>query len=137
MQELLGIAARSATKSALRWQNGLEPSLTRSLTHALRRFGFSEAAFLDAMRARLPEASMRLLEGNRNAVLYEPQVAASAYAFAGVWDRGLAGVLPETAMRDVLRQQAATLAAALAAASGRPLPQSLSERLAALKARQG
>jgi hypothetical protein len=99
----------------LRWQNGLEPSLTRSLTHALRRFDFSEAAFLDAMRARLHEGSMRLLEGNRNAILYEPQVAAAAYAFAAVWDRALAGVLPETAMRDVLRQQAATLAAALAA----------------------
>jgi hypothetical protein len=119
MGELLGIAARSATKSALRWQNGLEPSLTRSLTHALKRFNFSETAFLDALRSRLPEASMRLLEGNKNAVLYEPQVAAAAYAFAGVWDRARAGVLPQSAMRDVLRQQAATLAAALAADAGR------------------
>jgi adenosylcobinamide amidohydrolase len=113
--ELLGRAVRSATKSALRWQNGLEPSLTRSLTHALRRFDFSEVIFLEAMRPRLTEAAMRLLEGNRNAVLYEPQVAAAAYAFAGVWDRARAGVIPESAMRDVLRLQAATLAAALAA----------------------
>ena len=42
--ELLGQAVRAATKHALRWQNGLEPSHTRSVFHALRRFGFSETA---------------------------------------------------------------------------------------------
>jgi adenosylcobinamide amidohydrolase len=115
MGELLGSAARSATKDALRWQNGLEPSITRSLFHALRRFGFSETAFLDAMSTRLTEPSMRLLEKNRNAVLYEPQVAAAAYAFAAVLDRVRFGVLPELGARDVLRQQAASLAASLAA----------------------
>jgi hypothetical protein len=30
MGELLGVAVRSATKDALRWQNGLEPSFTRA-----------------------------------------------------------------------------------------------------------
>jgi adenosylcobinamide amidohydrolase len=111
--ELLGRAVRAATKQALRWQNGLEPSHTRSIVHALRRFGFSEAAFLDAMKPRLNEASMRLLEKNRNAILYEPQVAAAAYAFAGVLDRVRFGVLPASAGRDVLRFQSATLAASL------------------------
>jgi len=115
MGELLGVAVRAATKDALRWQNGLEPSFTRSLNHALRRFGFSETAFLDAMRARLPEASMELLMKNRNAVLYEPQVAAAAYAFAAVLDRVRFGVLPPLAARDVLRHQAATLATSLSA----------------------
>jgi adenosylcobinamide amidohydrolase len=115
MGELLGSAVRSATKDALRWQNGLEPSITRSLFHALRRFGFSETAFLDAMSTRLTEPSLRLLEKNRNAVLYEPQVAAAAYAFAAVLDRVRFGVLPELGACDVLRQQAASLAASLAA----------------------
>ena len=115
MGELLGVAVRAATKDALRWQNGLEPSFTRSLIHALRRFGFSEASFLDAMRARLPETSMELLMKNKNAVLYEPQVAAAAYAFAAVLDRVRFGVLPPLAARDVLRHQAATLAASLSA----------------------
>jgi adenosylcobinamide amidohydrolase len=115
MGELLGAAVRSATKDALRWQNGLEPSSTRSLNHALRRFGFSESSFLDSMRTRLPEAAMELLQKNRNAVLYEPQVAAAAYAFAAVLDRVRFGVLPASVARDVLRHQAATLAAALAA----------------------
>jgi adenosylcobinamide amidohydrolase len=113
--ELLGLAARTATKNALRWQNGLEPSLTRSIFHALRRFGFSETAFLDAMRKRLNEPLMRVLEKNKNAIIYEPQVAASAYAFAAVWDRVRFGVLPFDAAAEILRQQAATLAASLAA----------------------
>lgn len=113
--ELLGVTVRVATKKALQWQNGLEASLTRSLVHALRRFGFSEAAFIEAMRARLSEPLIRLLEKNRNAVLYEPQVAAAAYAFAGVWDRLRFGVLPASAARDVLRHQGATLAASLSA----------------------
>jgi adenosylcobinamide amidohydrolase len=115
MGELLGGAVREATKDALRWQNGLEPSFTRSLIHALRRFGFSEAAFLDAMKARLSETSMELMLKNRNAVLFEPQAAAAAYAFAAVLDRVRFGTLPPMAARDVLRQQAATLAASLAA----------------------
>jgi adenosylcobinamide amidohydrolase len=115
MGELLGVAVRAATKDALRWQNGLEPSFTRSLNHALGRFGFSETVFLDAMRERLPEASMALLVKNRNAVLYEPQVAGAAYAFAAVLDRVRFGVLPPLAARDVLRHQAATLAASLSA----------------------
>jgi adenosylcobinamide amidohydrolase len=115
MGELLGTAVRAATKDALRWQNGLEPSFTRSLGHALRRFGFSETAFLDAMRARLPAVSMELLVKNRNAILYEPQVAAAAYAFAAVLDRVRFGVIPPLAARDVLRHQAATLATSLCA----------------------
>lgn len=113
--ELLGTAVRRATRNALRWQNGLEPSLTRSLVHALRRFGFSESSFIEAMRARLDEPALTLLDKNRNAVLYEPQTAAAAYAFAGVLDRVRFHVLPGSAAREVLRHQAATLAASLSA----------------------
>jgi adenosylcobinamide amidohydrolase len=113
--ELLGSAVRAATKDALRWQNGLEPSFTRSLTHALRRFGFSESSFIEELQKRLPESSMQLLEKNKNAVFYEPQVAASAFAFAAVLDRIRFGTLPASAASDVLRQQAASVAASLAA----------------------
>ena len=113
--ELLGAAVRAATKDALRWQNGLEPSFTRSLSHALRRFGFSEESLLTAMKTRLNDSAMVLIEKNKNAVLFEPQVAAAAYAFAAVLDRVRFGTVPPAAGRDVLRQQAATLASALAA----------------------
>src|SRR6185295_2071500 len=111
--ELLGRVTRTATINALRWQNGLEPSITRSLIHALRRFGFSETTFLIAMKERLSDSSMELLERNRNAVLFEPQAAAAAYAFASVLDRVRFGVLPPSIGRDVLRHQAATIAASL------------------------
>jgi adenosylcobinamide amidohydrolase len=113
--ELLGTAARNATRNALRWQNGLEPSLTRSLEHALRRFGFFERTLLDAMQSRLDAARLELFEKNKNAILYEPQLAAAAYAFAAVLDRVRYGVLPTSAAAEILRQQAATVATALAA----------------------
>jgi adenosylcobinamide hydrolase len=115
--ELLGKSVRQAVKQALRWQNGLEPSITRSIVHALRRFGFSEQSLLDAMKTRLSEPSMVLFERNKIGVLHEPQVAAAVYAFSAVWDRTRFGVIPNSAARDVLRQQAATMAAALAARS--------------------
>ncbi len=67
------------------------------------------------MRHRLTDTLIQLLEKNRNAVLYEPQVAAAAYAFASVWDRLRYGVLPGSSAREVLRQQAATLATSLSA----------------------
>jgi len=113
--EMLGLSVRVATRRALQWQNGLEASLTRSLVHGLRRFGFSETTFIEAMRVRLSEPLIHLLEKNRNAILYEPQVAAAAYAFTAVWDRLRFGVLPASAGRDVLRQQAALVAASLSA----------------------
>jgi adenosylcobinamide amidohydrolase len=113
--ELLGLAARAATRNALRWQNGLEPSLTRSLVHGLRRFGFSEHSFILEMRRRLDETSAGLIEKNKNAVLYEPQVAAAGYAFAAVLDRMRFGVVPASAAAEILRQQAALIAATLAA----------------------
>jgi len=113
--ELIGCVVRKATRDALRWQNGLEPSITRSLFHALRRFGFTETEFMNAMRARLNESAVVLLEKNKNAVMYEPQVAAAAYAFAGVWDRVRFGVLPLSSAREMFRQQAATMSASLAA----------------------
>ncbi len=72
-----------------------------------------EAAFLDAMRNRLNESSMELLEKNRNAVLFEPQAAAAAFAFASVLDRVRFGVLPPSMGGEVLRHQAATIAASL------------------------
>ena len=67
------------------------------------------------MRKRLSEPLNRLLDKNKNSIIYEPQVAASAYAFAAVWDRVRFGVLPVDAATELLRQQAATLAASLAA----------------------
>ena len=118
--ELIGRAVMASVKEALRWQNGLEPSLTRGLFHALGRFGVTEPRALARLAELLPAEQYALLDRNRNAVFYEPGVAAAAYALAAVVDRAAFGTLPANAAADALRQQAACLACALAA---RPLDQ--------------
>src|SRR5262249_34385613 len=75
--------------------------------------GFSESACLEAMRTRLDDKAMTLFEKNRNAVLFEPQVASAAYAFASVLDRVRFGAIPDSIARDVLRHQSALIAASL------------------------
>ena len=113
--ELLGRATRDATVEALRWQNGLEPSYTRGLFHALGRYGLVEKTFLDDIRPFLGHADLELLEKNMKAVLYEPMAGAAAHALAAVLDRVRHGSLPSSAERDACVQQAALLAANLAA----------------------
>ncbi len=113
--ELLGLAVRDATLEALRWQNGLEASYTRSIFHALDRFGLKENSFCEDIRPYLSEREFELLKGNHKAIVYEPLVSAAAYAIASVLDRLRHGTLPEGVAREALRQQAAILAASLAA----------------------
>lgn len=115
--ELIGGTVRWATREALRWQNGLEPSYTRSLLHALRRFGFSEERYWQALESRLTENLYILLKKNAKPVLFEPHVSAAAYAFAAVWDRVRYGAISAASADPLLRQQAALLACALAAKS--------------------
>jgi adenosylcobinamide amidohydrolase len=113
--ELIGVATRTATMEALRWQNGLEASYTRGLFHALGRYGVLERTFLDDMRPLLSAQDFELLEKNSKSVLYEPMAGASAHAFATVLDRVRHGSLPASVQREACVQQAATLAANLAA----------------------
>ena len=112
--ELIGRAVREATLEALRWQNGLEPSLTRSIFHALGRFGLSEEAFKAAQPTLLSEREFELLKANWNPVIYEPQLAVAAYAFAAVLDRILYGTIGASSARESLINQAALMAAGLA-----------------------
>ena len=113
--ELIGKSVRRATLEALRWQNGLEGSYTRSVFHALKRFGFREDRFLQAMERRLKAGDFALLKKNLKSVVYEPRVSAAAYGFAAVWDRVRYGTLSHALADPVLRQQAAILATSLAA----------------------
>ena len=117
--ELIGTAVRNATMEALRWQNGLEPSTTRFLFHALNRFGIVEGTFLSDIAPLLTERELELLKKNFNSVVYEPKVAAAAFAIASVLDRIRYGTLPPMAARDIFRQQAAILAANLSAQPNR------------------
>lgn len=112
--ELIGSSVRRATKEALRWQNGLEASGTRSLYHALKRYGFKADRFLPAMESRLEAEGFAFLDKNIRSVVHDPGVSAAAYAYAAVWDRLRHGTLSTELAAPILRQQAAILASAVA-----------------------
>jgi adenosylcobinamide amidohydrolase len=112
--ELIGRAARSATLEALRWQNGLEPSYTRGVCHALGRYGVTEQALFEALAGRLDEDDLTLLRKNSMAALYDPLAGAAAQALAAVCDRVRHGTLPDSVHREAAIQQAASLAASIA-----------------------
>ena len=113
--ELVGVATRNATLEALRWQNGLEASYTRGVFHALGRYGVQEATVFDDIAPLLGEADLELLKKNAKAAFYEPLVGSAAHALATVCDRVRYGTIPEAVAADATVQQAAALAANLAA----------------------
>ena len=113
--EIIGVAVMESVKEALCWQNGLEPSRTRDLFHALGRFGLTPARADAGLATLLPEGRYELLQKNWNAVFHDPGSAAAAHAFAAVLDRIAFGTLPPGLANELLRQQAACLACSLAA----------------------
>jgi adenosylcobinamide amidohydrolase len=113
--EIVGLAVRKATVEAVRWQNGLEPSYTRGAFHALGRYGLKQASIFEDLSDRLSATDLELLKKNSNAVFYEPLVGAASHALAAVLDRIRHGTLPDSVAREATVQQAATLAASLAA----------------------
>jgi adenosylcobinamide amidohydrolase len=113
--EIIGRATREATLEALRWQNGLEASYTRGVFHALGRYGVREASLFEDIAPLLTENDLELLKKNTKAAFYEPLVGAAAHAMAVVADRVRYGTLPASVAEDALAQQAAALAANLAA----------------------
>lgn len=117
--EIIGAAVRDATLEALRWQNGLEASVTRGIFHALGRYGLREETFAEDVAPWLTGQQLDLLRRNIKSVVYEPAVSAPAYAMAAVLDRIRYGTLPPGTARQALRYQGAILAAGLAAAPER------------------
>ncbi len=117
--ELVGRAVRTATQEALRWQNGLEPSYTRGVFHALGRYGVKETTFFDDIAGYLEPPALELLRVNSKAALYEPLVGAACHALAAVLDRARHGSLPASVQRAASVQHAATIAASLAGRADR------------------
>ena len=113
--ELIGLAARNATIEALRWQNGLEASYTRGVFHALGRYGVKEATLFEDIAPLLSGTDLELLKRNAKAAFYEPLVGSAAHALATVCDRVRYGTIPASVAADAMVQQAAALAANLAA----------------------
>jgi hypothetical protein len=115
MGELIGRATRRATQEALRWQNGLEPSYTRGVFHALGRYGVTENTFFDEIAPFLDPPSLELLRKNVRSAVYEPLVGAAAHACAAVLDRVRHGTLPDSVKREAIVHQLSSLAASVAA----------------------
>lgn len=113
--EITGTAVRDATIEALRWQNGLEASYTRSVFHALGRYGIREQTIVEDLAPLLSTADLELLRRNSKSVFHEPLVSASAHALAAVADRVRHGTLPVSVAAEAMVQQAASLAASLSA----------------------
>jgi hypothetical protein len=113
--ELIGRAVRDATQEALRWQNGLEPSYTRGVFHALGRYGLKEGTFFDDIAPYLSLDDLELMKKNDRAVMYEPLVGVTAHALGAVLDRVRHGSVPSAVEKDASIQLAATLAANVAA----------------------
>jgi hypothetical protein len=111
----VGLAVRDATLEAIRWQNGLEASHTRGLFHALGRYGIREKTIYDRLAPLLDAPNLELLRKNNKSVFYEPLVGVAAHAAAAVLDRARFGTLPPALLKDAIVQQAASLAAGLAA----------------------
>lgn len=108
--ELLGTVVRAALFDALTWQSGLERSRTRSILHAMQRFGLDEDALMSELQKKLPTSSYQLLDDNRHTLLHDTRLVAATFAYAAVLDRLQYGTLPATATQEALKDQAANIA---------------------------
>lgn len=112
--ELIGSAVLEATLQALRWQNDLSPSRTSTVVHALGRFGLTDASLRERLSRRVTSRLAPVALANLGAIGREPRLVAAAYAYATVLDRLRHGTLARGVAVAVLRDQAATAAAAVA-----------------------
>lgn len=115
--ELIGSAVREAVFEAIGLESNLEPAQTRSVIHALSRFGASEEAILSRLQEQLGEESYLLLLNNKRAALTEAKLVAASYAYAAVLDRLQYDTLSKHVQNDVLLDQAANAAVALSGKS--------------------
>ncbi|MEM8500349.1 MAG: adenosylcobinamide amidohydrolase [Pseudomonadota bacterium] len=115
--ELIGVAVREAVIQAISIQNGLERTGTRSVLHALGRFGLTHKILLSRLEKKLSIDDFALLQNNERAVFTEPKLVAAAYAYASVLDRLEYGTLSRHLENDVLIDQAVNAAIALSGAS--------------------
>ncbi|MDD9945631.1 MAG: adenosylcobinamide amidohydrolase [Myxococcales bacterium] len=112
--QLIGETVRDAVRDAIERQNGLAPGATRSLCYALKRFGLTESRLRARLARHLSSEALQLLLANLSAIEREPRVAAAGFAFAAILDREQYGTIDRLSAQSVLRDQAATLAVAVA-----------------------
>lgn len=111
--ELIGTAVRDAVKEALRWQNGLEASRTRHLSHALGRFGLTRKKLSTMIEQQVKPDQKAFLLDSLEMIENDPRVSAQAYAIAAILDRRQYDILPKRSADESLVWQAALLATSL------------------------
>ena len=111
--ELLGRAVYSATKEALKWQNGLHPELMRNCFHLLGRLGLKKEVFKEKIQARFSESEAHFLLQNELAIVHDPEVSTACLALASILDAFENGLLPEALCHDKIRQHLALMVATL------------------------
>lgn len=107
--ELLGQACLRAYRETLRWQNGLEPSLTRNLAWAGKGLGVTEAGLREAIAEHLQGPNREVALKNIEALLHHPKAAASLYAMQALEERTRYGTIPATLLPELRLDQALLL----------------------------
>ncbi|MGC1951290.1 MAG: adenosylcobinamide amidohydrolase [Gammaproteobacteria bacterium] len=112
--EILCEAVYAATTRSLLQQNGLAPTLRRSILAALARFGVTlEMIGTVAERELGPEQAAFAMK-NGMALIHDPQPVASAYAVAEVLDALEVGILNIETRDEALANHCAVMATAVA-----------------------
>lgn len=111
--EITAVSVQTALREALRWQNGLEASLTRNFFYAFSRFGITEINLTTILEKDLPENSLQLWKKNREGFWHEPQLAAIAYVMTTLLDRVKYGTLSKSVGKEAIYYQLGLLASAV------------------------
>lgn len=112
--QILCEGAYSATTRSLLQQNGLAPTLRRSVVAALGRFGVTLEVIAAVAEQELGPAQAAFAMKNGMALVHDPQPAASAYAVAEVLDALEAGILNPETREEALANHCALMASAVA-----------------------
>ncbi len=115
--EITSRAMMRALRETLRWQNGLEPSLTRNLAWAGRSLGLTETVLREELPALLSPAGAELLQRNFEALMHHPRATAQIYALRSLEERARYGTLPASLLPELRLEQAILLTRYIAAIS--------------------
>jgi adenosylcobinamide amidohydrolase len=112
--EILCEAVHQTTTRSLLQQNGLAPTLRRSVLAALGRFGVTLELIATVAQQELGPERAAFVMQNGMALVHDPQPAASAYAVAEVLDAIDAGILNTETRDEALANHCAVMASAVA-----------------------
>lgn len=111
--ELIGLAVRGALQQALNLQCGMTPDSRRSSIVHLERYGETQANFIQAVSAELPENLQPLFRENFLAINHDPVTVGTVQACLHLKDQINWGVLPASCAKDSLLYQAGLIARAV------------------------